>query len=158
MRAIFTVAPCLVMALAAAAPAFAQGLMVPIDHSVRLSVHGQAASVVIGKPQVADVTVVNSHTVFISGRGYGTTDVIVLDPDGREVYSGDIVVGAVDAGRVSVYRGVERTDLACAGSCAVSTRSPTAPAAVGSAAAGGSSVASTAPKDASAHAPATPSS
>ncbi len=108
-----------------AGPLAAQPLTVPIDHSMRLNVAGSAASVVVGNPQVADVTVVDSHTVFVSGRGYGETDVVVLDGAGRTIYSGEVMVGQQSAGQVSVYRGSERTDMACAPGCEVSFRSPT---------------------------------
>ncbi len=135
MRAIFPFA--FALALTTAAPAFAQEVVVPIDHSVRLSVRGQAASVVVGNPGVADVTVVDSHTLFVSGRGYGETDVVVLDHNGRTIYSGDVLVGATSGGRASVYRGAERTDFACAPVCSVTTRSPTDPSKAGAAPAGG---------------------
>jgi hypothetical protein len=108
-----------------ATAAGAQSLVVPIDHSTRLNVAGSAASVVVGNPQVADVTVVDSHTVFVSGRGFGETDVVVLDAAGRTLYAGDILVGSPNGGRVTVYRGQARTDMACAPGCAVSFRSET---------------------------------
>jgi len=108
-----------------AASAAAEPLTIAIDHSSRLNVQGAAASVVVGNPQVADVTVVDSHTVFVSGRGYGETDVVVLDGAGRTIYAGEIMVGTPGGGRVSVYRGSERTDMACAPGCEVSFRSPT---------------------------------
>jgi hypothetical protein len=126
MRAIFTAVFTLAFT-AIAAPAFAQSLVVPIDHSMRLGVSGQAASVVVGNPSVADVTVVDTHTLFVSGRGYGETDVVVLDRAGRTLYSGDVIVAAAGGGRASVYRGADRTDMACAPACSVSTRSPTTP-------------------------------
>jgi hypothetical protein len=140
MRALFTAAltpAALLLGLAIAGPASAQ-LVVPIDHSTRLAVNGAAASVVVGNPQVADVTVVDSHTLFVSGRGYGETDVVVLDRAGRTIYSGDVIVAAGGSGRVSVYRGADRTDLACAPNCSVSTRSPTGPSEKGAAGGGGS--------------------
>jgi len=108
-----------------AASTAAEPLTVAIDHSSRLNVQGAAASVVVGNPQVADVTVVDSHTLFVSGRGYGETDVVVLDGAGRTIYAGEIMVGTPGSGRVSVYRGAERTDMACAPGCEVSFRSPT---------------------------------
>jgi Flp pilus assembly secretin CpaC len=113
------------MLFASTGPALAEALTVPIDHSTRLSIAGSAASVVVGNPQVADVTVVDSHTVFISGRGYGETDVVVLDGAGRTVYAGEVMVGSPNNGRVSVYRGAARTDMACAPGCEVSFRSAT---------------------------------
>ncbi len=114
-----------VLSASIAAGAFAEPLSLAIDHSSRLNVRGAAASVVVGNPQVADVTVVDSHTVFVSGRGYGETDVVVLDGAGRTVYEGEVVVGTPSSGRVSVYRGSDRTDMACAPGCEVSFRSST---------------------------------
>jgi hypothetical protein len=119
------VLPVAMLLVSLAASAAAEPLTVAIDHSARLNVQGAAASVVIGNPQVADVTVVDSHTVFVSGRGYGETDVVVLDGAGRTLYAGEIMVGTPGGGRVSIYRGAERTDMACAPACEVSFRSPT---------------------------------
>jgi hypothetical protein len=118
------VAPLALLATIAAGPAFADALTVPIDHSVRVTVAGPAASVLVGNPAVADVTVVDSHTVFVLGRGYGQTDVVILNRDGQTIYSGEVTVAAVGGGRVSVYRGPARTDMACAPGCEVSVRSP----------------------------------
>jgi Flp pilus assembly secretin CpaC len=104
--------------------AFADTLVVPIDKSMRLTVLGSAASVLVGNPGVADVTVVDSHTLFVQGRGYGETDIVVLNDRGETLYSGEVVVGAASNNRVSIYRGSQRTDLACAPGCQVSVRSP----------------------------------
>jgi len=104
-------------------PAHAEALIVPLDHSTRLRVAGAASSVVVGNPSVADVTVVDSHTLFVSGRGYGVTDVVVLDGTGRTLFSTEVVVGVAHTGRVSVWRGPTRVDMACTPSCQPSIRS-----------------------------------
>jgi len=104
-------------------PAHAEALVVPLDHSTRLRVAGAASSVVVGNPSVADVTVVDSHTLFVSGRGYGVTDVVVLDGTGRTLFSTEVVVGVAHTGRVSVWRGPTRVDMACTPSCQPSIRS-----------------------------------
>lgn len=104
-------------------PASAETLIVPLDHSTRLKVAGSASSVVVGNPSVADVTVVDSHTLFVSGRGYGVTDVVVLDGSGRTLFSTEVVVGVAHTGRVSVWRGGARMDMACTPSCQPSIRS-----------------------------------
>lgn len=122
----------LLITCALAGAAAADTLVVPIDHSTRLSVAGSAASVVVGNPQVADVTVVDSHTVFVSGRGFGETDVVVLDAAGRTLYAGEVLVGSPNGGRVSIYRGQAKTDMACAPGCEVSFRSETRGAGSGS--------------------------
>ena len=102
-------------------PALARSLAVPLNHSVRLGLSGSAASVVIGNPAIADVTVVDSRTLFLSGKSVGTTDVAVVDGLGRTIYSADVSVGAPRHGHVSVYRGGDketaRTDMACNPRC-----------------------------------------
>jgi uncharacterized membrane protein YgcG len=122
-------------ALAAlATPAFAgPRVSVAIDHSERVQTARAAGSVIVGNPAIADVTVVDSRTLFISGRGYGVTEVVVLDPLGRTVWQGEVVVTAPTEGQVSVYRGTAVTEMACAGACAPTVRS------AGKAATGGGS-------------------
>ena len=118
--------PLIFVAFAAvvAAPLCAQAMVVPLDHVTRLNVPEGASSVLVGNPGIADVTVVDSHTLYVSGRGYGVTDLVVLDRFGRTVYSGDITVAAAGAS-VSVYRGGTRTDAVCAPGCSDSS-APTA--------------------------------
>lgn len=123
---------------ALAGPVLADTLAVPIDQSVRVDVGGLVNSVVIANPGVVDVRVVDSHTFYLLGNGYGATNVVGLDKDGRTVYSADVVVGAPSTGRVSVYRGSARTDMACAGSCQVSIRSGSAGGGGGGGSSGGS--------------------
>ena len=108
--------------LAGAAGSAAAAIVVPIDQSVRLSIPGSAYSVLVGSPAVADVTVVDSQTLYVSGHNYGSTDVVVLDRAGQTLYRGDILVTSPDNGRVSIYRGSSRTDLACAPGCQVAVR------------------------------------
>ena len=81
-----------------------------------------AASVVVGNPQIADVTVVDEHTLFISGRGFGVTEVVVLDGMGRTIYQSEVVVSAPSSGQVRVWRGSTVTDMACSTTCAPSVR------------------------------------
>lgn len=102
-------------ALAAATGAQAHGLSVPMNHSVRLPLSGPAQSVVVGSPSVIDVAVVDSRTVYVSGKTPGDTDVTVIDPLGRVVYRGDVSVAG--GASVNVFRGSTRTQAACAPAC-----------------------------------------
>lgn len=120
-------------AAAIAAPAgsalAAPSTNVAIDHTTRINLRGAAASVIVGNPAVADVTVVDDRTLFLSGRGYGVTEVTVLDPLGRTIWSSEVVVTAPTQGAVSVYRGSAVTEMACAQSCSATARSAARPAA-----------------------------
>jgi hypothetical protein len=113
------------LAIAFAAPALARpALEVALDHAQRLQVSQPAGSVIVGNPTVADVTVVDPHTVFVSGRGYGVSEVVVLDPLGRTIWDGEVVVtGSTSGGQVTVYHGATPVEMACGTVCAPSMRS-----------------------------------
>lgn len=116
--------------LSAAGIAQAQSLNVEIDRSSRISLRGAAASVIVGNPDIADVTVVDASTLFVTGKGYGVTEVVAVDALGRTLYQGEVVVTGGSTGSVRVWRGAQATELACAASCAPSVRntgSATAP-------------------------------
>ena len=105
-------------------PASAQSRMsVKIDHSERVQLRGSAGSVIVGNPAIADVTVVDANTLFITGKGYGATEVIAVDPIGRTVFQSQVVVTGSDSGSVRVWRGANVSEMACADSCSVSVRS-----------------------------------
>jgi len=63
----------LAAAVPGAAQAQSQALNVEIDQSARIQLRGQAGSVIVGNPQIADVTVVDANTLFVTGKGYGVT-------------------------------------------------------------------------------------
>lgn len=120
----------LLLALTAAAAISGPALAAPatsvaIDHTTRINLRSAAASVIVGNPAVADVTVVDERTLFLQGKGYGVTEVVVLDPLGRTIWQGDVVVTAPTSGAVSVYRGANVTEMACASACSASARQAT---------------------------------
>jgi len=119
------------MAVAGAACAQARPLAVQIDQSARVQLRAPAGSVIVGNPQIADVTVVDANTLFITGRGYGVTEIVAVDALGRTVFQSQVVVSAGDVGNVRVWRGAQATEMACGASCSPTIRSaaeaPSAP-------------------------------
>ena len=103
-------------------------LNVEIDQAQRIQLRGPAGSVIVGNPQIADVTVVDSNTLYITGKGYGVTEVVAVDPIGRTLFQSQVVVTDGDgAGRVRLWRGAQATELACAASCSPSMRGTSGP-------------------------------
>ena len=88
-----------------------------------MQLNGVASSVVVGNPQIADVTVVDANTLFVIGKGYGVTEVVAVDAIGRTLFQGEIAVTAGSTGAVRVWRGGQATEMACAQTCAPSIRS-----------------------------------
>ena len=104
-------------------------ISVEIDQAQRVQLSGPAGSVIVGNPEIADVTVVDANTLYITGKGYGVTEVVAVDPIGRTVFQSQVVVTAGEgAGRVRVWRGAQSTEMACAASCSPSVRGTTGPA------------------------------
>ncbi|MGH6977697.1 MAG: pilus assembly protein N-terminal domain-containing protein [Brevundimonas sp.] len=112
-------------AVAAPAAVAAQSapLNVEIDQATRVPLRAPAGSVIVGNPQIADVTVVDSNTLYITGKGYGVTEVVAVDAIGRTVFQRQIIVSdGAGAGRVRMWRGAQSTEMACGSSCSASVR------------------------------------
>lgn len=103
---------------------------VGVDQSERVQLRGAASSVIVGNPQIADVTVVDANTLFVIGKGYGVTEVVAVDALGRTLFQSQVVVSAAGGGgAVRVWRGAQVTEMACGQSCSPASRSPSGPAA-----------------------------
>lgn len=111
---------------AGSALAQSRPLTVEIDHASRVQLRGQAASVIVANPDIADVTVVDASTLYITGKGYGLTEVVAVDAIGRTLFQGQVTVVAPSQGAVRVWRGAQVTEMACGASCSPSVRAGTA--------------------------------
>lgn len=116
MRRLLSLAAVLA-ALSVAAPAMAQSLPIRIDQAARVVLAGTARDVIIGNPAVADVTVLDARTLVVTGKGYGITNLMVVDSRGRTILDRQIIVSANDDGRVTMYRGGDLYNYACAPRC-----------------------------------------
>jgi Flp pilus assembly secretin CpaC len=82
-----------------------------------LRINASAATVIVGNPGVADVTIQDPQTLILTGKSYGQTNLIVLDAAGNPIADTLIEVVQMQAGGVTVYQGQARTTLACAPVC-----------------------------------------
>ena len=116
------------LALPGVALAQAQPLNVGIDQSTRVQLSGPAGSVIVGNPQIADVTVVDANTLYITGKGYGVTEIVAVNASGHTVFQSQVVVTAGSgSGQVRIWRGGQATEMACASSCSPSVRATPTP-------------------------------
>jgi hypothetical protein len=93
------------------------GLSIGLNESRRVVLHGVAANVIVSNPLVADVAMVDAHDLILLGRGYGATDVTVLDRAGRALLEARVNVSAPETGRVTVHYGGSVAEFACAARC-----------------------------------------
>jgi hypothetical protein len=75
------------------------------------------STVIVGNPLIADVTVQAGGLVVVTGKGYGSTNLVALDRAGSILMERDLQVRAGGESTVFVYRGVERESYACAPIC-----------------------------------------
>jgi Flp pilus assembly secretin CpaC len=71
------------------------------------------STIVIGNPAIADVTIQRSGIAVVTGKAYGTTNMIVLNAAGKVISEQQITVKPRDEGTVTVQRALERETLVC---------------------------------------------
>ncbi len=82
-----------------------------------LRINAPAATVIVGNPGVADVTIQDPQTLVLTGKSFGQTNLIVLDNAGNPIADTLIDVVQMQAGVLTVYQGGGRTSLSCAPIC-----------------------------------------
>ena len=115
LAALATAALALGMALPASAESAPVSVKVNMARILRIS--APAATVIIGNPAVADVTIQDPQTLVLTGKSYGQTNLIVLDSMGNPIADTLIEVVQAQADLMTVYQGSRRTTLACAPVC-----------------------------------------
>lgn len=110
----------LVFGLLTVVPAAAETsepISVKVNMARILRISAPAATVIIGNPGVADITIQDPQTLVLTGRSYGQTNLIVLDSAGNPVADTIVSVVQGQADTVTVYMGTARTTLACQPVC-----------------------------------------
>ena len=99
-------------ALAAEAP-----LNIVLDQATIMRLPEKVSTIVVGNPLIADVAVQSGGLVVVTGKGYGSTNLIVLDRSGAVLLERQVVVRGPTDQTVSVYRGAERETYSCTPNC-----------------------------------------
>jgi Flp pilus assembly secretin CpaC len=100
----------------AALPAWAE-VTVAVDRAKVMRVSRPADVVIIGNPAIADATVRDNQTLIITGRSFGSTNLIVLDAEGQSIAEEIVTVTQPDDGVVTVYRRALRQTYSCTPDC-----------------------------------------
>jgi hypothetical protein len=102
--------------VAMAAPLEEQ-IAVTVDQAKLVKFPDQIATIVVGNPLIADVTLQPGGLVVITGKGYGATNVIAVDRRGQVLMDRTIQVQGARDKVVTVFRGVERESYSCTPIC-----------------------------------------
>jgi Flp pilus assembly secretin CpaC len=106
--------------LLAGGPALAETtdpISVKVNMARILRISAPAATVIIGNPGVADITIQDPQTLILTGRSYGQTNLIVLDAAGNPVADTMVSVVQPQGDTITVYMGSARQTLACEPVC-----------------------------------------
>jgi Flp pilus assembly secretin CpaC len=75
------------------------------------------ATIVVGNPLIADVTLQTGGIIVVTGKGYGATNFVAMDRSGEILVDRVIQVEGPTDQLVTVYRGVERESYSCLPIC-----------------------------------------
>jgi Flp pilus assembly secretin CpaC len=76
-----------------------------------------ADTIVIGNPEIADASVQDATTIVLTGKGFGSTNLVVLDETGAPIVDEQVVVSRDEASTVRVYRRANIQTLSCTPNC-----------------------------------------
>src|SRR3954463_741227 len=105
---------CVLAATGFCAPAMAQQsemLRVYMDQARVLKLDRPVSKVIVGNAQVADATVADPKTIVLTGRSFGTTNIVLLDSDGNAIVDERILVSIDEGNTVRVFRQTNRSVL-----------------------------------------------
>lgn len=103
---------------AVAAPAVAEEpISVHLDQARVVKLPDRAATVVIGDPLIADLSIQPGGLAIVTGKGYGETNVIVMDKSDAVLLEKTVEVMGPNEPVVVVYRGVTRQTYSCTPDC-----------------------------------------
>ncbi|MFK0385275.1 pilus assembly protein N-terminal domain-containing protein [Agrobacterium sp. NPDC090273] len=92
-------------------------LRVSMNHARVLRLDRPVSKVIVGNSKVADATVADATTIVLTGRSFGTTNLVLLDADGNPIVDERILVSIDEGNTVRVFRQTERTVLSCTPNC-----------------------------------------
>ena len=104
------------LALLAPSPVFAAGLSIAMDEVRTVTFEAPVATVYVGNPSIADITMIDARRAFILGKAYGSTNIIALGKDGESVSNTHVSVLGRQQATVTLQRGTQRTTYNCTSS------------------------------------------
>jgi Flp pilus assembly secretin CpaC len=92
-------------------------VLVNVNMARVLRINAPAATIIIGNPGIADVTIQDPQTLILTGKNYGQTNMIVLGADGEPVADTLIEVVQTHDDIVTMFYGQSRATMTCEPIC-----------------------------------------
>ncbi|MBA68116.1 MAG: hypothetical protein CML30_04515 [Rhizobiales bacterium] len=111
-----------------AGPVHAQEDMIRVamDHARIIKLDRPISKVIVGSSAGADVAVADTNTIVLTGKSYGTTNLVILDPDGQPIVDEVVLVSVDEANTLRIYRQTDRTVFSCSPYCEEHAKTVTA--------------------------------
>nr|WP_091972992.1 pilus assembly protein N-terminal domain-containing protein [Methylobacterium gossipiicola] len=90
---------------------------VTVDNAKLIRLPENTQTVIVGNPIIADVALQKNGVVILTGKSFGSTNLIALDRGGNMLAESTIRVQAPQAAVVTVQRGLERESYSCTPNC-----------------------------------------
>lgn len=98
-----------------------------VDNAKVIRLPEKTQTVVVGNPMIADITLQKNGVVVLTGKSFGSTNLIALDGKGAMLAESSISVQAPQAAIITVQRGLERASYSCTPNCQPSVQLGDAP-------------------------------
>jgi Flp pilus assembly secretin CpaC len=94
-----------------------QPITVRVDQALIMKLPERAATVVVGNPLIADLSIQPGGIAVVTGKGFGATNFIVMDHAGAVLMEKIVEVRGPNEQIVQVYRGLTRQTYSCVAEC-----------------------------------------
>jgi Flp pilus assembly secretin CpaC len=95
----------------------ADNIAVVLDQAKVLQLPPNTATIIVGNPLIADVTMINRNTqLILTGKSFGRTNMIALDKKGNSVGESTVIVQPARTGLI-VQRGMTQETYSCEPKC-----------------------------------------
>lgn len=76
-----------------------------------------ADTVIVGNPEIADATVQDERTIVLTGKGFGVTNLIILDRNGNQIVDNKVFVARTSDKTMRVYHNANVQTFFCSPTC-----------------------------------------
>jgi Flp pilus assembly secretin CpaC len=94
-----------------------KSIAVNVDQAKLVKLPPKVATIVVGNPLIADITLQPGGLMVVTGKGYGATNFIAMDRAGEVLVDRIIQVEGPTDQLVTVYRGIQRESYSCMPVC-----------------------------------------
>ena len=101
-----------------AVPAMAEeGIYVVMNQAKIVKLARPADTIIVGNPAIADASVQDATTIVLTGKGFGVTNLVVLDAEGNPVVDQQVTVSRQTTDSLRIYRRADIQMLSCTPYC-----------------------------------------